>query len=320
MIRLPLTMTAGNRPGYTVNHPRAPHVMAHGDWPTIEEIDAALWPSLYKPGAVPTEVFDFGVIEDALLKRESLRAAPLLVKGLLDLPFPRVMYRYRFLPDAETQGETLELMSDDGHYTAQPFVTVIHRRPLGWRATDLSCIPPTIVTKYKLPHELGHRWEVAASATVTAGTNPLTGQPQWKTVGDRYTDTEHIPANMQLDATDRLLGGLADTITGLTLILSARGVPRRVEHPPERLNAKRAKNGRPPLPRVTYVDARYYTDAARRTDHGGTHASPVPHLRRGHPRRLHSGRETWVRDCIVNATSVHDIERRDHYEIETTAK
>lgn len=32
----------------------------------------------------------------------------------------------------------------------------------------------------------------------------------------------------------------------------------------------------------------------------GTHASPIPHLRRGHIRNLPNGKTTWVRDCLVN--------------------
>jgi len=33
----------------------------------------------------------------------------------------------------------------------------------------------------------------------------------------------------------------------------------------------------------------------------GTHASPRQHLRRGHIRRLRSGKAIWVRECVVNA-------------------
>lgn len=37
--------------------------------------------------------------------------------------------------------------------------------------------------------------------------------------------------------------------------------------------------------------------------HGGTHASPRQHDRRGHLRRLRSGRNVWVRDCKVGSAS-----------------
>lgn len=36
-----------------------------------------------------------------------------------------------------------------------------------------------------------------------------------------------------------------------------------------------------------------------RVDHGGTHASPRTHLRRGHERHLRDGRKIWIRPCQV---------------------
>lgn len=38
-----------------------------------------------------------------------------------------------------------------------------------------------------------------------------------------------------------------------------------------------------------------------RVDHGGTHASPISHERRGHWRTLRNGARVWVRACKVNA-------------------
>jgi hypothetical protein len=35
---------------------------------------------------------------------------------------------------------------------------------------------------------------------------------------------------------------------------------------------------------------------------GGTHASPVAHLRRGHWRTYKSGRKSWVRAAMINGT------------------
>ena len=45
----------------------------------------------------------------------------------------------------------------------------------------------------------------------------------------------------------------------------------------------------------------------------GTHASPVPHLRRGHVRHLPDGRTAWVRDCLVGADEGHFANRRANY-------
>jgi hypothetical protein len=66
---------------------------------------------------------------------------------------------------------------------------------------------------------------------------------------------------------------------------------------------------------VTHVDARQYFDAMKRTALGGTHASPVPHLRRGHRRVYEDGRQTWVRSCLVNCRSLEEAQARDHYEV-----
>ena len=72
---------------------------------------------------------------------------------------------------------------------------------------------------------------------------------------------------------------------------------------PERLNRKRAKKDKPPMFEYKVLDIVADVLAPKKTtvshSHGGTHASPRMHKRRGHVRRLASGKTTWVRNTIV---------------------
>ncbi len=75
----------------------------------------------------------------------------------------------------------------------------------------------------------------------------------------------------------------------------------------------------PEKPTNTYVKVKttpYVTALLNRRDgrrnNVGTHASPVPHLRRGHIRHLHDGRTTWIRDCLVNIADDRSF-ARSHY-------
>ena len=59
------------------------------------------------------------------------------------------------------------------------------------------------------------------------------------------------------------------------------------------------------------VVGRYYIETTPIESKGsddstGTHKSPVQHLRRGHWRRLRSGKIVWVRPCIINADGEKD--------------
>lgn len=74
---------------------------------------------------------------------------------------------------------------------------------------------------------------------------------------------------------------------------------RRVEHKPdEKLQKARAKRGKQPL--FSYWTLELEMERTESTSGlGGTHASPRVHLRRGHARKLASGKYTWVQACVV---------------------
>ena len=68
---------------------------------------------------------------------------------------------------------------------------------------------------------------------------------------------------------------------------------------PKFINKKRIARGEEPL--NSYTTVTIDVDAVHRATerHGGTHASPRLHWRRGHKRHLPDGKTTWVRACLV---------------------
>jgi len=113
--------------------------------------------------------------------------------------------------------------------------------------------------------------------------------------------------------------GTYSTILGF---LNTRGVKYQVTE--TKLNKKGAiiKAGRI-VPKNLYV-THIKESAGKVIPRGayiGSHASPTPHLRRGHVRNLPDGNTTWVRPCMVNVASSDELafleqaRSRSHYMI-----
>lgn len=81
-------------------------------------------------------------------------------------------------------------------------------------------------------------------------------------------------------------------------MLSAKGTERSEVVASPEINRKRARLGRPAL--LSYTCIRIAPLRGRK-DGGGTHASPRPHMRRGHIRRLRDEKITIVRPHFVMA-------------------
>lgn len=103
-------------------------------------------------------------------------------------------------------------------------------------------------------------------------------------------------------------GNVLDPLMTALLILSTRGIGRMTVAAPDRLQRARAKSGKDRIPSYERVHSEPYITAItaklvrrpRGIGLGGTHASPLPHLRIGHSRTYPNGKTSLVRDALVN--------------------
>jgi len=119
------------------------------------------------------------------------------------------------------------------------------------------------------------------------------------------------------DVEDRAAGSLYPPAIAM---LNTRGCSIDLKRAPTIANAKRARKGKSVIPGHYDVDASEYFTALvssnNPADNGGTHASPIPHLRRAHERVLANGKRLWIPSALVNVRNEGDIafvERRKAY-------
>lgn len=103
-------------------------------------------------------------------------------------------------------------------------------------------------------------------------------------------------------------------------ILNTRGCNVDLKRAPSVTNARRKRQGKCRIPARYDVDASEYFTALGSSESSepcdGTHASPLPHLRRAHERLLPNGKRIWIPSALINVRSEGDIafvERRKAY-------
>jgi hypothetical protein len=121
-------------------------------------------------------------------------------------------------------------------------------------------------------------------------------------------------------------GNISDPVATALLMLGTRNVERETVHAPAKLQRARLKSGKAPLPSYDVVHSELYVTAIesrgsrrqRGEDQGGTHRSPVPHVRMGHPREYATGRSIFIRDTLVNVPEEQRASfkaQRSHYSV-----
>jgi hypothetical protein len=115
-------------------------------------------------------------------------------------------------------------------------------------------------------------------------------------------DPEHMNLHSAGAAVKWLESILMDNVVPFVrvsfMLLRANGCGQDVEPAPERLNKKRAMSGACPIFEHRVIRIAPSRHAATE-QHGGTHASPAQHWRRGHVRTMRSGKQVNVRPCLV---------------------
>ena len=254
----------------------------------VKRLHTKGFPSVICDRFLQAQSFDFGEVPIELVVDEGNRIRKALLSGCLRLPFDNCIFRVQMLDHEGLVREVFVAVS-----------AVADRGEKGLPAWVI-CMGPDgadspgeyDVTLFSFNREqLDHRVVVAYNE---------------EGMGDE-------------DRRLRRLVALSVT-SGLVAILNTKGVRIETNEPDPVENKKRRKEGRAPLHKVTYVNARHFFEATANSKRGGTHASPVPHRRRGHLRREHvwcgqTRPAVWVPDCIVNVRSISELDERETYKV-----
>jgi hypothetical protein len=246
-------------------------------------------------------VIDFGFLPNAVLKHGGNRGGPLWNISALPMPFqePWILYH-------RWEGQTgIYLINPSAHADA---FEVVELQPAAVDGDKVLLI--------------GDRGEFHK----VAGELP-----------DKRYDALMVPsaARFAASAEDRqrinnggtpeaaAAGNVGDPVMTALLIFNTRNVERETVRAPEKLQKARRRSGKPLIPDYDRINAAPYVTAItlrsapyRGEGKGGTHRSPVPHIRLGHPRTYSTGRSIFIRDTLVNVPADRREEfksSRSHY-------
>jgi hypothetical protein len=230
--------------------------------------------------------FDLGHLPNEVIKIEAKRGCELFEAGHIGHPFsePYVLYH-----TWEQGGSLLLVDAMDWH-----------------KATHGHFPPGTFMVCEAQPVKIGIRSALIigdiAHVSLDSKTNRYFG------FVERNALAEMVPEDHRSDGAEAL-GNLAEPVMAAMLLLATDGVAVEKIDPPAKLNKARVKARKAAIPSHWRVATEGYVTALsqrgkRRSEPGnGHHASPIPHLRRGHVRNLseyHGGGKRWIRDALIN--------------------
>lgn len=154
---------------------------------------------------------------------------------------------------------------------------------------------------------------VSATRQTTAILPALLINVEW----DENADRPRIHTGYVLPRLKELRGGqetdrvfqVIDFVLGTTALLGMKEAAIKEKAAPSILNRERLRKGKPTISKTVVVNLA--TTQAGQT--GGTHASPAPHWRRGHLRRLANGQVIKVSPTIVGWKQDSDIAIKKDY-------
>jgi hypothetical protein len=278
---------------------------ALASFPTEAEVEAVALAAY--AAAAAGRFISFGHWSNEAIKRGSKRAGPLWNQGALPQPFGGPWIFMHSWDAAEADGQAVSVY------------LVLPRPPEVW-ACELVPVRYSNVPML----ELGDRALLHPPLEPTARSYHTTvapGTARWAMAVKLETG----------DPSEAAAANVIDPMMLALMMLNTRGVERRTVAPNEKLARARARRGKAAIPPYDEVfSALYITaltlDAARRprsADAGGSHRSPTPHIRRGHPRDYANGIRVLIQDTLVNVPPEQRAQwkmgRRSHYEVRDRA-
>jgi hypothetical protein len=231
-------------------------------------------------------VMDFGDFPNQLMKDTSKRSGPLYVQGYLPMPFSLPWVLTHTWEEATAWYVIIPL--EDGLLGAD------------FEVSELDCL------------------SYQGRKLLVIGDRAMLDCAQWDeaTVWSKYpcrvcpSPWRFLPGIAE-DPLGTAAGNVLDPVMTAITILATNGVTRETIHAPDKLQKARVKSGKKPIPPHERVLSEPYVTAImqrrvpslRGADKGGTHSSPVAHLRRGHLRTYKTGQKTLIRDTLINVSA-----------------
>jgi hypothetical protein len=279
--------------------------------PTPDELETAA--SMMYEAVVAGKMFDFGHWSNEFIKKVSIRGGSLYNQKALGHPFSTPWVFYHTWDDAEVNKRWGE---DHINYTAYLV------NPLPKTDSTLGCdVEITAIDAFDIADNKGNyvkflgvgdrallmpEHELPEGAKYACQVAPV-----FLRFPVRFWTNFLTEIGQKADFHSSMLAAASNVLDPMCvalLLLNTRGVPIKTISVDDKLNKARVKNRKPIIPPYRKVDSAYYTTAMLRQTtgqkeaQGGTHASPVPHIRQGHWRNYTSGERTFIRDTLVNAT------------------
>lgn len=244
--------------------------------------------------AAAGRIIDAGHIPNAVIKAEAVRVGGLVVGGHLGMPFsdPWLLYH------TWEGGVAVSLVTG---INDRGLFSVFEMIPINSQAVGRTLV-------------LGDMIRFSPLRTEGRASYDVQGRPSYLR---RAMAQEHgTPFGDVL----RMAGAnCLDPVLAVIGMMATDGVQVETIAPSAKLSKARKRSGKPPIPSFQRVHSAPYVTAIlargqRREGEarGGSHASPVGHIRRGHVRHLATGKTTWVRDCLVNVNKDSPV-MRSHY-------
>jgi hypothetical protein len=262
-------------------------------------------------------LFDMGHIPNPVICSESGRAAELFLAGHIGHPFSEPYCFFHTWDPSSIKNEEAAAMArelaigDAGSlYVVDPFD--MHKLTNG-------AVPPNtfLICEAQAVNVFGKHMLLIGDMITASPTRNAHGK-----VGYRAQLTRGALSVMPGNSSEgEAAGNLLDPVMSCLLLLATDGIEVRTVEAPEKLNKHRVKAGKTAIPShyevlaggyVTALSARHHRRSAPGDGH---HASPLPHLRRGHIRHLHAmhgGGTTWVRDAVVMVKDGKEIDGQLH--------